>query len=303
MTERNTARAGNGLSGRAAFVSGASSGFGAHFVTVLARRGVRVVAGARRLARVQRLARELCAEGGSVHAVQIDVTCEQSVARAVRDAASWLAGEGSGGGGSGEAAVAGLDVLVNNAGVSVEKRAEEHSAADYDRVMDTNCRGAWLLARAWLPHLKRAAAAGTGGGSVVNIASILGVRAQKGLTAYMASKAALLHLTRGLALEWAKHGVRVNAIAPGFFVTDLNRDLIYEAGGAGGDGRGEMSEGGGGRRLTALGQSLIANIAQRRFGELADLDAPLLLLADPSAGAFITGVTLPVDGGHVVSSL
>ena len=152
----------------------------------------------------------------------------------------------------------------------------EQTEADYDAVMGTNLKGAWLVAQALA---RRLVAAGRGG-AIVNIASITGERVAGGVAPYCASKAGLLQLTRAMALELAPHGVRVNALAPGYVRTELNQDFL----------------------ASAAGQRLMGRIPQRRFGEPTDLDAPLLLLAG-AGGGFITGSVLAVDGGHLVSSL
>jgi NAD(P)-dependent dehydrogenase (short-subunit alcohol dehydrogenase family) len=249
------------LDGRTALITGASGGLGSHFARTLAAAGARTVLAARRLDRLQQLRDEIEAAGAHADVVELDVTDSKSVASAF-DSAVGDAGS--------------VDILVNNSGVAIGQAAVEISESDWDRLIDTNLKGAWLMAQAFA---RRAIAAGTGG-SIINIASILGHRVAKGVAPYAASKAALEHLTRALALEWAKHGIRVNALAPGYIETDLNQDFLHSDG----------------------GRELLKRIPQRRAGREAELDGALLLLAG-DASSYMTGSTLVVDGGHLCSTL
>lgn len=249
------------MDGRVALVSGASGGLGRHFAGVLASAGARVALGARRVGKTQQAADEISRAGGAAMAVGLDVTDEASIEAAL-DAVSAQWGP--------------VDTLVNNAGVADSQSALDVDGKTWDRILDTNLKGAWSLARAFATRLVDA---GTPG-AIVNIASIVGHRVSGGLMPYAVSKAGLVQLTRALAMEWARHGIRVNALAPGYIETDLNREFL-------------QSDAGGRMRKT---------IPQRRFGQPDDLDGALLLLAS-DAGRFITGVSLPVDGGHLVGSL
>lgn len=249
------------LSGRTALVTGASSGLGRHFATVLAGAGARVALAARRRESLEGVVAEIAASGGQAVAVPMDVTDAASVRDGVREAAG---------------ALGGLDILVNNAGTTVSKAALDHTEADWDGVIDTNLKGAFLVAQ----EAARVMKDGGKGGSIVNIASILGLRVAGHVAAYAASKAGLVQLTQALALEWARFGIRVNALAPGYMETDLNRDFL----------------------ATDAGQALIKRVPQRRLGKLSDLDGPLLLLCS-DASAYMTGAIVPVDGGHLVNTL
>ena len=249
------------LSGRTALVTGASSGLGRHFATVLAGAGARVALAARRWDSLQGVVAEIVASGGQAVAVPMDVTDATSVRDGVQEAAG---------------AFGGLDILVNNAGTTVSKAALDHTEADWDGVIDTNLKGAFLVAQ----EAARVMKDGGRGGCIVNIASILGLRVAGHLAAYAASKGGLVQLTQALALEWARFGIRVNALAPGYMETDLNRDFL----------------------ATDAGQALIRRVPQRRLGKLSDLDGPLLLLCS-DASAYMTGAIVPVDGGHLVNTL
>lgn len=243
---------------RAVLVTGASSGLGAHFGRMLAARGDHVMLAARRRDRVAELATEIAAAGGSAEALEMDVT----------DAASVDAAFG--------AMTRPPEAVINNAGIAGEGSALEMTEAEFDAVLDTNLKGAFLVAQ----RAARAMRAEGRGGVIVNIASILGLRVAGGVSAYAASKAALVQLTRAQALEWARYGIRVNALCPGYIETPLNRDFF----------------------ASEAGQALIRRIPQRRLGQLSDLDAPLAMLLSDGA-AYLTGCALPVDGGHLVSSL
>lgn len=248
------------LDGRIALVTGGSSGLGAHFAALLAQAGARVAVAARRVELLQSLVERITAAGGEVRALALDVTDGASVRQCFDDLCSW-----------GPPAV-----LVNNAGVTVTRPLLEQSEADFDHVLDTNLKGCWLVAT----EAARRMVAGKSGGSIVNVASILGERVAGGVAPYAISKAGVIQATKAMALELARHGIRVNALLPGYVVTDLNRDFL----------EGEA------------GQKLQARIPSRRFSQLTDLDGPLLLLAS-DAGAAMSGSTIAVDGGHLVSSL
>lgn len=245
------------LDKKTALVTGASGGLGGHFARTLAGAGARTLLAARRVDRLEQLKAEIEAAGGSAGVVELDVTRSASVAAAFEAAGT-------------------VDILVNNSGVAIGEAAEEISEDQWDNVMDTNLKGAWLVAQAFA----RSAIANASGGSIINIASILGRRVAKGVAPYSASKAALEHLTRALALEWARHGIRVNALAPGFFATDLNREFLE----------------------SDAGRSMLKRVPQRRPGDVEELDGALLLLAS-DASSYMTGSTLVVDGGHLCSSL
>ena len=249
------------LDGRVALVTGASGGLGAHFARVLAAVGARVVVTARRRARLDALATEIEAGGGEALVVTMDVCDERNVSEALAET---------------ETTLGTVDIVVNNAGVATTEPAIDVSAGDWDTVFDTNLRGAWLVAR---EAARRLMAAGRPG-SIVNIASILAFRVAGGVAPYAASKAGLVQLTRALALEWARHGIRVNTIAPGYVLTDINREHFQ----------------------TPAGQAMLKRIPQRRIGTPEDLDGALLLLAS-DASAYMTGATITVDGGHLRSSL
>ncbi|TWA81430.1 NAD(P)-dependent dehydrogenase (short-subunit alcohol dehydrogenase family) [Azospirillum brasilense] len=249
------------LTNRTALVTGASAGLGRHFAGVLAAAGARVALAARRRESLDAAVAEIEAAGGQAVAVPLDVTDAASVRDGVRMAAS---------------ALGGLDILVNNAGTTVSKAALDHAEEEWDRVIDTNLKGAFLTAQEAARVMREQGR----GGSIVNIASILGLRVAGHVAAYAASKAGLVQLTQALALEWARYGIRVNALAPGYMETDLNRDFL----------------------ATDAGQALIRRVPQRRLGRLADLDGPLLLLCS-DASAYMTGAVVPVDGGHLVSTL
>ena len=216
---------------------------------------------ARRADRLASLQAELQKAGSKAAAVELDVQSGESVSAAF-DAA--------------ETALGAIDIVVNNAGISIVKPALEMPEEDWDAVVDTNLRGAWLVAQT---AAKRWVAAKRPG-VIVNIASILGLRTIGQVAPYNASKAGLIHLTRALAMEWARHDIRVNAICPGYIETEMNSDFWKTPG----------------------GQRLIERIPQRRIGQPEHLDGALLLLAS-EAGTFMTGSVLTVDGGHTVSSL
>jgi NAD(P)-dependent dehydrogenase (short-subunit alcohol dehydrogenase family) len=241
------------LSGKRALVTGASSGLGAHFARTLAAAGAGVVLAARRIEALTEVASTL--EGAAV--VALDVRDSASV-----DAAIIAAGP--------------LDIVINNAGVVGSGAALDQSEEDWDAVLDTNLKGMFLVARA----AARAMCERKAAGSIVNVASILGLRQAGNVLPYAVSKAGVIQLTKSLALEVARFGLRVNALAPGYLATDLNRDFF----------------------ASDAGRDMIRRIPQRRLGALTDLDGPLLLLAS-DASAFMTGSVLAVDGGHLVSSL
>ena len=249
------------IKGKVALVTGASSGLGRHFAITLAKAGAAVAACARRTGKLADTVAEIEASGGRALGVGMDVTDPASVARAL-DA---VAGE-----------FGTVTILVNNAGVAEGKAALDVTEEDWDRVLDTNLKGAWTVAQA---AARRMAKAKTGG-VIVNIASVLGLRVSKGVLPYAVSKAGLIQMTKALALELAKHNIRVNAIAPGYVETDLNREFLK----------------------SEEAQKMIRNIPQRRPGTVDDLTGPLLLLAS-DASAYMTGTVLAVDGGHLVSSL
>jgi len=249
------------LAGRCALVTGASGGLGEHFAKLLSAAGARVWLAARRVERLRALECRLRAQQAQADSVAIDVTCAQSVAQAFDAMAAHDCVP---------------DLVVNNAGIGLGTPALETPEHDWDRVVDTNLKGAWLVAT---ESARRLVAAGLGG-SIVNVASILGQRVQPAVAPYAASKAGLVHLTRALALEWARHGIRVNALCPGYIVTDINRDFLN----------------------SEPGDRLRRRIPQRRFGRACDLDGPLLLLAS-DAGRYMTGAVVAADGGHLVSGL
>lgn len=245
------------LSGKVALVTGASSGLGVHFAHCLGEAGSSVVLAARRADRLASLQAELLKKGVTAKAVALDVTSAEQVAAAL-DAAGPL------------------DIVINNAGISIVKPALDMPEKDWDAVVDTNLRGAWLVAQGaakrWVAEKRP--------GSIVNIGSILGLRTIGQVAPYNASKAGLIHLTRALAMEWARYRIRVNAICPGYIETEMNSDFWKTPGGL----------------------RLIERIPQRRIGRPEELDGALLLLAS-EAGSFMTGSVITVDGGHTVSSL
>jgi NAD(P)-dependent dehydrogenase (short-subunit alcohol dehydrogenase family) len=249
------------LNGRVALVTGASSGLGRHFALLLARSGADVVVAARRKDALAAVADGIAKLGRRAYVVPLDVRDASSVTDAVRSALDQASR---------------IDILVNNAGVALTKPALQTSDEEWRSVVDTNLDGAFRVARA----TAQAMAEAKRGGSIVNIASILGFRVTKQVAPYIAAKAALLRLSEALALEWAVHGIRVNAIAPGYVETELNRDFLG----------------------SPAGESLMKRVALRRFGKPEDLDGALLLLAS-DAGRYMTGSTITVDGGHSLAWL
>lgn len=249
------------LQGRIALVTGASSGLGLHFAGALAAAGASVAVAARRTDRLQQAVEAIEAAGGRALAVPADVT-ELASVRACFAAV--------------EARWGTVDLVVNNAGAAVARPLLEQTEEDWDAVVDTNLKGAWFVAQ---EGARRMVAAGRPG-AIVNIASITGERVAGGVAPYCASKAGLIHLTRAMALELARHRIRVNALAPGYIETELNRDFL----------------------ASTAGERLQARIPQGRFGRPEELVGPLLLLAS-DAGAFMTGSVLAVDGGHLASTL
>jgi NAD(P)-dependent dehydrogenase (short-subunit alcohol dehydrogenase family) len=244
------------LAGKTALVTGASSGLGEHFARVLAAAGARVVGAARRIERLQRLEAEIRASGGEAWAVALDVVDRASVVGAF-DAAEAVAGP--------------VTVLINNAGVPSSSFFLKTSEQHWRDVMQVNLDGVFRVGQ---EGAQRMAEKRTGG-SIVNIASILGFGAIKSLSTYAASKAAVVSLTKSMALELARDGIRVNAIAPGYFSTEFNDAFLA----------GEA------------GKRLLARVPMGRAGQLPELDGALLLLAS-DAGAFMTGSVITVDGGH-----
>jgi NAD(P)-dependent dehydrogenase (short-subunit alcohol dehydrogenase family) len=246
------------LDGRIALVTGASSGLGQHFARVLHAAGATVVLAARRVERIEAEAARL---GERAFALAMDVADEASIVAGFEHLA---------------ATDSLCDVVVNNAGISGSSMLLQMETAEWDSVIEVNLRGPFLVAREAARRLVTAKRPG----SIINIASILGLRVSPALAPYMASKAGLIHLTRSMAFEFARYGIRVNAICPGYFETEINSDFLQ----------------------TDYAQASLKRVPQRRIGDLRDLTGPLLLLAS-DAGAFMTGEALVVDGGQSINAM
>ncbi len=244
------------LAGQAAIVTGASSGIGRHLAMTLAHAGAKVAVGARRADRLDELVRQIEAFDGRAMPVSLDVTDAGSVRACVNAA---------------ETELGPISILVNNAGIAIDKPIFEQEEADWDLVVETNLKGAWLMAQEVARHMANLGP----GGSIINVASVLGLRGGLQVPAYCASKAGLINLTRALAVELARHDIRVNALAPGYIETDMTRDYL----------------------ASDIGRSAVKRTPQRRFGLPEDLDGALLLLAS-KASRYMTGSVIVVDGGQ-----
>ena len=251
------------LSGRVALVTGASSGLGAQAARVLARAGAAVVLCARRVERLKDLRAQIEGEGGDAHVIAMDVTDTVSIRAAVAHA---------------ETEVGSIDILVNCSGVGLSRRLQEVSEEDYDRLMNTNQRGAFFVAqevaKRMLARAKGAAPGTYTGGRIINIASVLGLRPLAQVGVYAMSKAAIIHMTRAMALEWGRFGINVNAICPGYIDTEINHDHWQ----------------------TEAGQKLVQMLPRKRVGQPQDLDALVVLLAS-GQGHFVNGAIIAADDG------
>ena len=254
------------LSGRVAFVTGASSGLGAQFARTLSQAGAGVVLAARRIERLKTLRAELESLGGDAHVVELDVTDPDSIKSAVAHA---------------ETEMGTIDILVNNSGVSTTQKLVDVSPEDYDYVMGTNTRGAFFVAQEVARRMiARSVGAAPGtftGGRIVNVASMAGMKVLGQIGVYCMSKAAVIHMTRAMALEWGKYGINVNALCPGYIDTEINHHHWQ----------------------TEAGQKLVAMLPRKRVGEPKDLDPVLLMLASDQS-RFVNGAIIAADDGFAV---
>ena len=245
------------LDGKVVLVTGASSGLGERFATVLAASGAKVALGARRLDRLAHLEASIKQQGGTAYSVALDVTQIASIDLAIDRI---------------ERDFGPIDVLVNNSGVSVTKKLGDYTEADFDHVMDTNAKGAFFVAQSVGKRMMTRA-----GGRIINIASVAGVRNLSRIGVYGMSKAAVIHMTRAMAGEWARFGINVNAICPGYIETELNRDYWATDG----------------------GKKLISLLPRRRVGHPSDLDGLIVYLASDASG-IVNGAVITADDGHAV---
>jgi len=254
------------LAGRVALVTGASSGLGAQFARTLAGAGAGVVLASRRTDRLMALRAHIEAEGGDAHVVAMDVTDLASIKAAIAHA---------------ETEVGTIDILVNNSGVSTTQRLQDVTEADYDFIMDTNVRGAFFVAqevgKRMLARAKGAAPGTWVGGRIINIASMAGLKVLPQIGVYCMSKAAVIQMTKAMAVEWGKFGINVNAICPGYIDTEINHHHWETEG----------------------GQKLIAMLPRKRVGQPADLDAVLMMLAS-NESHFVNGAVIAADDGFAV---
>ena len=254
------------LSGRVAFVTGASSGLGAQFARTLSRSGAAVVLAARRMDRLKTLRAEIEAAGGDAHVVALDVTDHDSIKAAVAHA---------------ETEMGAIDILVNNSGVGSTQRLVDATPEDFDFVFDTNTRGAFFVAQEVAKRMiGRAQGSSPGtftGGRIVNVASMGGLRPMSKIGVYCMSKAAVIHMTRAMALEWGRYGINVNAICPGYIDTEINHHHWQ----------------------TEQGQKLIQMLPRKRVGQPADLDAMIVMLCSDQSH-FVNGAVLAADDGFTV---
>lgn len=240
-------------------VTGASQGLGRQFARVLSAHGAAVILAARQTAKLESLEQEIRSKGGRAVAVQMDVTDMASIGQAID---------------TGEAGLGPVSVLINNAGIAVEKPAIDQTEADWDSVIDANLKGAYFTAT----EIARRMIARRQDGNIVNIASVLGFGVMKFLSPYTISKAGIIQATKSMALEFAGNRIRVNALAPGYIDTEMNHAFWS----------------------TPSGEKLIRRIPQRRVGNEADLDGAIMLLAS-GASRYMTGSVVTVDGGFLLS--
>ena len=254
------------LSGRVALVTGASSGLGAQFARTLARAGAGVVLASRRLEKLKELRARIEGEGGDAHVVELDVTDLDSIKAAVAHA---------------ETEMGSIDILVNNSGVSTTQRIQDVTLEDYDFIFDTNVKSAFFVAqevgKRMLARSRGAAPGSFTGGRIINIASMAGLKVLPQIGAYCMSKAAVVQMTRAMALEWGRFGINVNALCPGYIDTEINHSHWQ----------------------TEQGQKLISMLPRKRVGQPQDLDALIVMLASDQSH-FVNGAVIAADDGFAV---
>ena len=254
------------LSGRVAFVTGASSGLGAQFARALAQAGAAVVLASRRVDKLKALRAHIEGEGGDAHVMELDVTDRHSIKAAVAHA---------------ETEVGSIDILVNNSGVSTTQRIQDVTEGDFDYIFDTNVRGAFFMAqevgKRMLARAQGTAPGSYTGGRIINIASMAGLKVLPQIGAYCMSKAAVIQMTKAMALEWGKHGINVNAICPGYIDTEINHHHWQ----------------------TEQGQKLVKMLPRKRVGKPEDLDALVVLLASAQSH-FVNGAIIAADDGFAL---
>jgi NAD(P)-dependent dehydrogenase (short-subunit alcohol dehydrogenase family) len=250
------------LDGKVALITGAGSGLGRQFAETLSDAGASVVLAARRREKLEETAELVRNKGGNAICLELDVTDSLSITNCVRETTSELGTP---------------DILVNNAGIAKQAFLTDISEDDWDAVLDTNLKGVFMVAQAVVKSMINA----DKHGSIINIASVLGLRVSKALGSYIAAKSAVVQLTKAMAIEWSRYNIRVNALAPGYFITEINQEQFA-------DGSAE--------------DFLMRRVPMSRVGDLREIAGPLLLLAS-DAGSYMTGSIIAVDGGHVCSSL
>ena len=254
------------LSGRIAFVTGASSGLGAQFARTLARAGAGVVLASRRIEKLKELRARIEGEGGDAHVVELDVTDHDSIKAAVAHA---------------ETEMGSIDILVNNSGVSTTQRLQDVAPEDYDYVFDTNVKGAFFVAqevgKRMLARSQGAAPGSFTGGRIINVASMAGLKVLPQIGVYCMSKAAVVHMTRAMAMEWGRFGINTNAICPGYIDSEINHHHWN----------------------TEQGKKLMAMLPRKRVGQPQDLDALIVMLASDQSH-FINGAIIAADDGFAV---